>query len=193
MAERVVGIDFSLTCTGVGTIVQQSGQTPTALAVTFGSTGKRADSLPDRHERITGLAERVLEYCAEARLAVIEGVLTASFKGGSVMDRHAGWWAIVGGLIRREVPVAVILPPSLKLAIAASGKADKAAVAIAIERLWPGLDVSSSDVSDAVGLAHLGAVRLGWDVPTLERHQKVKATWPELPDPCATGASLVST
>jgi Holliday junction resolvasome RuvABC endonuclease subunit len=191
VSERIVGIDFSLTCTGVGEIVRQPGAAPVASAATFGSSGNRADTLPDRHERLTDLANRVVEHCAGARLAVVE-LPTTGARGASPIDRHHAWWLIVGGLVRREVPVATVASTSLKLAIAGSGRADKAALAIAVERLWPGLDVSSSDVSDAVGMAHLGAVRLGWDVPTLERHHQVKAVWPELPDPCADGSALVS-
>jgi len=71
---------------------------------------------------------------------------------------------------------------ALTLAIARSGKADKAALAVALTRLWPQADVTSSDCCDAAGLAHLGAVRLGWDVPTLQRHRACKAEWPDCLD-----------
>jgi len=71
---------------------------------------------------------------------------------------------------------------ALTLAIARSGKADKAALAVALTRLWPQADVTSSDCCDAVGLAHLGAVRLGWDVPTLQWYRACKAEWPDCLD-----------
>lgn len=177
--SRVVGLDLSMTCTGIG-ILTQTGQGVKVATGTVTSKGKRAASLVDRHARLTELGADILHHTRAACLAVIEGP-TPGVKGGSPIDRHALWWFVVGGLVRRGVPVAVVAPTSLKLAIAGSGRADKAAVAVALTRLWPDADVTSSDVSDAVGLAHLGAVALGWDVPTLERHRQVKwSDWPEV-------------
>lgn len=181
--SRVVGIDFSMTCTGVGVLSSAAGQ-PRADTFTVTSTGKRADSLPARRLRLRTLASGVMDLASAADLAVIE-LPTNTVKGGSELDRHFGWWLIVDMLMQREVPVATVTSSSLKLAIAGKGNADKAAMAVGVERLWPGMDVSSSDVSDALGLAHLGAVWLGWDVPTLDRHRQVKAVWPEFPAPPA--------
>jgi Holliday junction resolvasome RuvABC endonuclease subunit len=179
--RRVAGIDLSLTCTGVAVCVENSdGATMTTDTVT--SKGVRAATLIDRHARLVTLADAIVSHADRCDLAVIEAPTPAT-KGGSPIDRHALWWFVVGALIRREVPVASIVGSSLKLAIAGKGNCDKAALAVAMERLWPGMDVSSSDVSDAAGLAHLGAVWLGMDVPTLERHRTVKAEWPSTPDP----------
>jgi Holliday junction resolvasome RuvABC endonuclease subunit len=177
----ICGIDYSLTCTGLA-LMSQLRDGPVKLTTgTVTSKGTRAASLPDRHERITTIGKEILHFAGKAELAVIEG-LTPGAKGGSPVDRFAGWWFVVGGLIRRGVPVAVVAPTSLKLAIAGKGNADKAAVAVAVERLWPDTEITSSDVSDAVGLAHLGAVAWGWDVSTLERHRQVKWTeWPGEP------------
>jgi crossover junction endodeoxyribonuclease RuvC len=188
--SRVVGIDFSMTCTGIGILTCGRDGLVHADAATADSAGHNKDSLVQRRARLRGLRDTVLAHALPADLAVVEGVVTARLKGGSPLDRHYGWWLIVDSLIKNDVPVATVDPASLKLAVAGSGKADKAAVAIAIERLWPGLEVSSSDVSDAVGLAHLGAVHLGWDVKTLDRHRQVKAAWPVLPDPSADGRDV---
>lgn len=175
--SRVCGLDLSLTCCGVAICVDHAGGTA-MMAETVTSKGARHASLVDRYERLALLSKTVLGLTAGADLAVIEGAFS-SVRGASPIDRFGLFWAVAGTLIRREIPVAVIAPTSLKLAIAGKGNADKAALAIAVERLWPGLDVSSSDVSDAAGLAHLGAVRLGMDVPTLERHRTCKAEWPD--------------
>lgn len=185
--KRVVGLDLSLQCTGIGVITQRVGRPCIASAATVTSKGKRAASLIDRHARLTELGADVVHHAATAELAVVEGPFVGGTKGGSPIDRMALFWFVVGALIRREVPVAVIAPMSLKLAIAGKGNADKATLAVALTRLWPDVDVTSSDVSDAVGLAHLGAVYLGWDVVTLERHRSVKAEWPIFPDPTAKG------
>jgi Holliday junction resolvasome RuvABC endonuclease subunit len=174
--RRVGGVDLSLTCTGVAVCVETSRGIKMVTS-TVTSKGKRAASLVDRHERLTELGNDILHHAGMCDLVVIEGPFTGT-KGGSPIDRHALFWFVAGGLIRREVATAVIAPTSLKLAIAGKGNADKAAVAVALARLWPDVDVTSSDVSDAAGLAHLGAVWLGMDVPTLERHKTVKAEWP---------------
>lgn len=174
---KVAGLDLSLTCTGIAICIDTSRGTK-MVTDTITSKGKRAASLVDRHARLTELGNGIVHHASVCDLAVIEAPL-AMYKGGSPIDRHALWWFVVGGLIRREVPVATVNVSSLKLAIAGKGGADKAALAVALMRLWPDVDVTSSDVSDAAGLAHLGAVWLGMDVPVLERHRTVKAEWPE--------------
>lgn len=180
----VVGLDLSMTRTGIGVITETSKgpRISTGVAV---STGKRADTLISRHERLTKLGAEILHHCpgpgvlpSQTCLAVVEGTITGM--GGSALDRNALWWFVVGGLLRREIPVAVVAPTSVKLAITGSGKADKAAVAASMKDMWPDLVIGSSDVADAAGLAHLGAVALGWDVKTLARHKAVKwSDWPE--------------
>lgn len=170
---HVAGVDFSMTACGVARLTAD-GEMDTDVVK---SVGKRADSLVDRHERLTMHADAIIESVGYADLAVIEGPSFGSVGGGQ-FDRYAGWWFVVSGLMRREVPVAVMPPASLKLAIADHGRADKAAMASAITRMYPDITVFSSDISDAMGLAHLGAVRLGWPVKTLERHKKAKCMWP---------------
>lgn len=181
MSRRIVGIDPSLTCTGIATLTRFDDHVDVVTCTAI-SSGRRADSLLDRRGRIRDLANRIVDHTTAPALAVIE-LPTFGVKGGSSLDRNGFWWFVVDAFAQREVPVATVTATSLKLAIAGKGNADKAAVAVAVERLWPGLEVSSSDVSDAVGLAHLGAVWLGWDVKTLDRHREVKAAWPVLPEP----------
>ena len=184
---KVAGLDLSLTCSGIAVCVENSAGT-SMVTDTVTSKGVRAATLVDRHRRLSTLADGIIGYAEVCDLAVIEGPFVGS-KGGSPIDRMALFWMVAGTLIRRNVPVAVIAPTSLKLAIAGKGNADKASLAVALMRLWPDVDVTSSDVSDAAGLAHLGAVWLGMDVPTLERHRAVKAEWPASLDPAAEAAA----
>ena len=174
---RVAGLDLSLTCTGIALCIDTRRGTR-MLTDTVTSKGKRAAALVDRHARLVELRNDIVHHASVCDLVVIEAPTPAT-KGGSPIDRHALWWMVAGALIQREVPVAAIVGSSLKLAITGKGNCDKAAVAAAMVRLWPDTDVTSSDVSDAAGLAHLGAVWLGMDVPTLERHKTVKAEWPD--------------
>lgn len=184
MTTRVAGVDLSLVCTGIALCIRTRDET-TMVTSTVTSKGKRAALIPDRHARLSTLVADILRYVGTVDLAVIEGPFAG--KGGSPIDRFGLWWSVVGGLVRREVPVAVVPPTSLKLAITGRGNADKAALSASLVRLWPEVEVTSSDVADAAGLAHLGAVWLGWPVHTLERHRTVKAEWPLFPDPRAVG------
>jgi len=173
---KCAGLDLSLTCTGIAICLETSRGTK-MVTDTITSKGKRAASLVERHARLTELGNGILHHAGVCDLAVIEGLFTGP-KAGSLIDRAALFWFVAGGLIRREVPVAIVPPTSLKLAIFGSGKADKVQLALAVQRLWPDFD-GNADMADAAGLAHLGAVWLGMDVPTLERHKTVKAEWPE--------------
>lgn len=174
--KRVVGLDLSLTKSGVAVIVATSRGVK-LVTDTVSSTGKRADNLVTRHARITTLAKELMHHASVADLVVIEGLFVGP-NAGSLIDRSALFWWMAGGLIRRDVPVAVIPPTSVKLGIAGKGNADKVQVALAMAKMWPDADLGNNDSADAAGLAHLGAVWLGMDVPTLERHKQVKAEWP---------------
>lgn len=181
--KRVVGLDLSLTKTGIGIIVSASRGTK-LVTDTIGSTGKRADTLVSRHGRITTLSKEIMHHAAVADLVVIEG-LFAGPNAGSLIDRAALFWHVAGGLIRREVPVAVIQPQAMKKGIvgragSAKDKVDKVHVALAVAKLYPDADLGGNDSADAAALAHLGAVWLGLDVPTLAHHRAVVAEWPEL-------------
>lgn len=172
---HIVGIDLSLTCAGIARITR-TGQLVTGVVE---SAGKRADRIPARHARITSVADRIALQLGSPDFAVIEGCTGSP--GGSPLDRHHLWWLVVGALVRAEVPVAVIQPNTLKKAIGGHGRADKVVVAMAVSKLYPA-DVdqlTGNDTTDAAALAHLGAVHLGWDVPTLARHREAKFTeWP---------------
>lgn len=173
----VAGIDFSLTCTGVA-LAKLADGVVSMDTETVKSSGKIKDSLVERHQRLCHLASDIAEIVGYADLAVIEGPSFGSVGGGQ-FDRYAGWWFTVSRLRGRDIPIAVVPPSSLKLAITGMGNADKAAMASAVTRMYPDVTVFSSDTSDAMGLAHLGCVRLGWPVKTLERHKRVKCEWPE--------------
>jgi Holliday junction resolvasome RuvABC endonuclease subunit len=183
---RVVGLDLSLTCTGIA-VCMENGRGVSMASRTVTSTGRRSATLPERHSRLTALGADIVHSASTADLVVVEGLFNAGASAGALVDRAALFWFVVGALVRREVPVAVVAPSALKLAMTGSGKADKAALATALVRLWPETDVTSSDVSDAAGLAHLGAVALGMGVPVLERHRRVKWTeWPLFGTPTAS-------
>lgn len=177
--DRVAGIDTSLTSSGVAIITRRVSGDCIATTTTITSRGKRDDGLPERANRMTGLAGDIDRAAGPAVLVVIENPAHGA-KGGSPMDRHHLWWLVVARLITRGVPVALCAPATRAKFATGTGRADKAAVSAAVTRLWPGLELANSDEADALALAHAGAVRLGWEVPTLQRHHDALAgiRWP---------------
>lgn len=134
--QRVAGIDTSLTSSGIGIITRRGDGVCLASATTITSRGRRADGLPERATRITELAQAIDRAVGPVVLAVVESPAHGA-QGGSPMDRHHLWWLIVGRLLARGVPVAVCAPATRAKFATGTGRADKAAVAAAIARLWP--------------------------------------------------------
>lgn len=191
----VVGLDLDLAKCGIGIVTYRperndccvAAQRLTAPLRKTGppdAKGKPTESLTDRHARIVDIAETACATALIAELVMIENKFAGS-PGGKSIDRHGAYWYVVGRCLRKGIPVVEIAPTSLKLAIAGDGRADKAKVSGALARLWPDLVVESEDEADALGLAHLGAVWLGWPVTALERHHQVKASWPPPQDQIA--------
>lgn len=181
--KRVIGLDLSLTKSGIAVIVA-TARGVKLVTDTVSSTGKRGDSMVQRHARITGLSKEIMHHASVADLVVVEG-LFAGPNAGSLVDRAGLMWHVVGGLIRREVPVAVIAPQAMKKGIvgragSVKDKVDKVHVALAVAKLYPDADLGGNDSADAAALAHLGAVWLGLDVPSLAHHRAVVAEWPEM-------------
>lgn len=186
--SRVVGVDLSIRATGIGVITQRVDRPPIVSAAEFKTVlvksgpgrGKvhSTETLRDRVCRSRAIAADVCHQALLADLVVLEGLFTGP-NAGKLLDRASTWMRIADRCIAADVPVAVVAPSALKLAITGSGRSDKAAMASALARLWPDLVIGSDNEVDAVACAHLGAVALGWPVVTLARHRDVKWTeWP---------------
>jgi Holliday junction resolvasome RuvABC endonuclease subunit len=173
---RVVGIDPSLTSTGVAVVWRGVQGT---LAATIATKGKRADTLVDRRNRIGHIVEKLGEYWGSADLVVVEGPAGAT-PGGSTWDRAGLWWAIVHSVMD-YCSVAVVSPTTRAKWATGNGRADKAAVAVAMSRRAPDVDLSTSDEADALALAWMGAQWLGWRPVRSKVEQACldAARWPE--------------
>lgn len=197
MMRRVVGIDLSLTKTGIGVVTQRVDGTCVASGALFRHTrpagkAKRAKldlpaaaTLAERHQAFTAGSRDIRQAVDRAELVVIyQGYTSAPGQGDQRHDVLAMWWSVVGPLLKRGVPVAELHDTSARKALTGKGahggrEANKVATALAVRGLWPDVELESDDVADALGAAHLGAVALGWDVETLARHREVK--WGEWP------------
>lgn len=173
---RVAGLDYSITATGIAIITQRINTTCTIDTSTIRTKPTPHATLADQYNRLDTIAHAIYHAACQPNLVIIESL---SFGSKGQLDRlWAGWWITVGLFVKAGIPVATITPGALKLALTGKGTSDKSVMGGHLRKLWPNLEYRNDNEVDAAGLAHLGAVRLAWNVPTLERHKQVKAEWP---------------
>lgn len=181
---RVVGIDVSLTSTGIAHLHIAGGMV-IASTVAVLSKGHRGDTLAQRHARMRDIRGQISDWLYGTResptLTVIEGPSYGS-TGGSAWDRAGLWWR-VAGMAMACGPVAVVAPTTRAKWATGKGNADKAAVAAAMARYAPAVDITNSDEADALALAYMGAQKIGWINASGAAQYKVldSVTWPEIP------------
>lgn len=159
---RVVGIDLSLTATGVARIDDTSGS---ATVDTQVIKSKPDDgTLTGRRGRLEAIVDAVVGWAYDAHLAVIEGPSYGS-SGRGTWDRAGLWWWVVSVLDLTCVPV-IEVPPKTRAKWATNkGNAGKPAVSVAVGRLWPDVPLRDDNDTDALALATIGAQLVGIDVP----------------------------
>lgn len=153
---RVIGIDASLASTGVAVHYPDGRIVVDHIA----TKGKRDETLADRRNRIRLIANGLKEFWGTADLVVMEGPAGAA-PGGSTWDRAGLWWAIVDR-VGQYCPVVVVAPTTRAKWATGNGGADKAAVAVAMARRAPDVEMTNSDEADALALAWMGAQWIGW-------------------------------
>jgi Holliday junction resolvasome RuvABC endonuclease subunit len=167
-ATVVIGLDLSLTASGLARLTfgqdWQGKEGWLADTWTRPSAPRPRETLSDRHHRVVHICADILGFTVPCDLVVIEGQSYGS-TGGKATDRAYLWWRVVGRLLDHEVPVVVVPPATVKKWAAASGRADKAAVAAAVGRLWPDVEIRNENEGDALALASIGAQLLELNVP----------------------------
>jgi Holliday junction resolvasome RuvABC endonuclease subunit len=159
----VCGIDTSLTATGLARITWASQ----AVAVDThrtGITGVTNMDYPGKHQAVTDLAGRILDWVLPAALVVIEEPVSDP-RSTSTWERAYLWWAVVGRLLDREVPLMVVAPAAAKKWATGSGRADKDDMVSAMARMWPQVERVKNDTADALALAGIGLQLLDGPVP----------------------------
>jgi Holliday junction resolvasome RuvABC endonuclease subunit len=178
----VLGLDLSLTGTGIATIPSDMppGRVDTERVVTTGRRGDDLDAMDSRMVHITDQVSTWLNPLQFPVLVIIEGPALGAV-GGSTWDRAGLWWRVVHKLLGYEIPLAVVHPNTRAKWAAGRGNAKKDEVAVAVSRLWPQVPECSNDEWDALALATMGAQHLGWDVPQRAHHAQSRAVvdWPE--------------
>lgn len=166
----VVGLDLSLTSTGIAIADDNGGRTRTIR------TAKLTDT-----RRLRTIVDDVILTCFEEQpaLVVIEGPSYGS-TGGMQHERGGLWWMVAEALDDRGYARAVMTPTALKKYATGSGSASKDAVLIATCRRFPGFD-GDNNAADALWLAAAGADHLGCPLvhmPAVNRSALAKVQWP---------------
>ena len=175
MPSRVVGIDPSLAATGVA---DADGGLHTIR-----TKGKRGDPVAARALRLSMITARLRPYVVGADLMVIEG---PAF-GKSNIGTHQGaglWWRIVQLAHAAGVRIAILGPSQLKMLATGHGKAEKADIQAAMQRI-SGRRAADSDQADAWWLRQAGLIHVGHpdaldalDLPQANRVTLDKVVWP---------------
>jgi crossover junction endodeoxyribonuclease RuvC len=172
---EVVGLDLSLTCTGVAGYGYVERVT---------STGHENATLVDRQTRLTAIEQKIratLAVGALPELIVVEGPSYAS-KSGQQWDRAGLWWRVLDHLMLLDYPVAVVPPSVLKKYATGKGNASKQEVMLAASRRYPWADIVDDNTADAQVLYAMGCDWLGHQlasVPQVNRNALASVAWPE--------------
>lgn len=187
---RILGLDISLTSTGVAVITTGPFGTSVATHTIETAPPKRAKgdktpaTVPERRERLRTISDLGLSFtpvCPD--IAVLEAPSYGSV-GGSTWDRAGAWWLVVDRLHSCGIPVAIVPPKTRALWATGSGASSKSPIAVHLSRMWPDVDPGISDDEwDALALATMGGQHLGAIPVELARHreQVAKIAWPDIP------------
>jgi crossover junction endodeoxyribonuclease RuvC len=159
-AIKVVGLDLSLTSTGVAVATQDGAITDRII-----SKPTPKATLADRAVRIGLITARVVDFVRGADLVVIESPTYAT-STGSQHDRSGLWWLVVNRLIAGTMPVVEISPTTRCRYATGRGNASKDDVLSAVIRRYPHVDVNGNDEADSLVLAAMGARHLGHPLET---------------------------
>lgn len=167
---RVIGLDLSLTSTGV--------------ALPDGTTYRIRTRAKDGDRRLLHIRDHVRYDLSKHRphLAVIEDLPKHAMAAGLTAKVHG---AVLCELIDADVPYAYVVPATLKSYACDNGRADKADMAAAAY-LAAGaefVDDKGGDQADAWWLRAAGHDHYGvplFSLPQAQRARLTKVTWPEV-------------
>lgn len=162
-APRVVGLDLSLTSTGVACVTRGDGLGHDVQVRRVLSKPTAHPSLADRSRRLRRLAGETTALCAGAALIVVEGPAYAS-TSGAAHDRAGYWWLVVGRLTGAGLNVVEVPPASVKTYATGKGNAGKDDVLTAAVRRYPHVEFAGNDEADALVLAAMGARFAGFPI-----------------------------
>lgn len=170
----VVGLDLSLTRTGVTRIICEPDPAArpriTCRSVTARvrqvKKGDEPHTVAERSARVRRLTGDTTALCAGADLVVVEGPSYAS-DTGKAHDRAGYWWLVVARLTGAGLHVVEVPPSALKMYALGKGGgagAGKDDVLAAVVRRYHDVEFSGNDEADSLVLAAMGARFIGQPV-----------------------------
>jgi Holliday junction resolvasome RuvABC endonuclease subunit len=184
----VIGLDLSLTSTGIAVIDTATGDTTVERIV---SKGKKDATLDERRNRLLQLQYAVQTSITKAHemtevnsvpLIVIEQP-AFSRQTGHMHDRSGLWWLVVSHA-GKWYHVAEVSPTTRAKYATGKGNAGKDAVLAAVVRRYPQVEVTGNDEADSLILAAIGARHLGAPIedslPQAHLAAMDAVRWPEL-------------
>lgn len=195
--SHIVGLDLSLTSAGVAVLstvistryAEKGHQLEPVLLRCYGEDGSENATYQQRSRRVRrqiGGLRTVLKGF-DIALAVIEGPIYAGKILPSYFDRAGLFHGVYGFLDAWNIPIAVIPNNTGHQFVTGRGRpVDKAKTDVVEEtrKWWPGGPrVHNSDEGDALGLALMGAMHLGFKPPfrpgARHYHAIACAEWPK--------------
>lgn len=146
-APVVVGLDLSLTATGVATIYQDGlGDADTVASKTMGGL------LYGRTVRLNSLEVKIHQAVPMNAIVAIE-TPAHNQTSGHHHDRSGLWWLVVSGLIGSGHTVYEVATTQVKKYATGKGNASKMEVMAAAIKRYPQFDIANDNEADAVILA----------------------------------------
>lgn len=180
---QIIGLDLSLTSTGVAVVNHSPTFGTTAAVDSIQSKGKATATLTDRSTRLRGLVGKITDHARNADLIVIEGPSFGQARQGGQHDRAGLWWLTVARLTGLGLTVVEVAPATRAKYATGKGNAGKDAVLAAVVRRYADVDVTGNDEADALVLAAMGARWAGHPIddplPALQLAAMAKPQWPD--------------
>lgn len=137
-----------------------------AQLLSVGHPGKDSASWDDRSNRIVSQTRLVLSKIPRATgLVVMEDLPSHVRLLPSFRDRCVLWGGLYSALRARDTEVAVCNPKTRAKWATGSGNADKKLVLACVRDQWPNIRIPNDDCADALTMAAMGALKLGWTLP----------------------------
>ena len=180
---RIIGLDLSLTATGVAIIEIDDGGPfyPRTRTVQSSAAGMGIEGRALRMATICNLIEAHVCGFLPSDLVIIEQP-AFSRTTGHHHDRSGLWWLAVNRALQHSCTVVEVTPGGLKKYLTGKGSAGKDEVLLAVARRFPEVDVANNNEADALGLAAMGADHLGAPLalmPASHRAALDAVAWPE--------------
>lgn len=167
---KVIGLDLSLTSTGVA-----------SSAGWVNCIATKPAQFPNTFARLRHIRAEVLLHARGADLIVVEQLAIGS-QTGQHLTRAGLWHLVMEAIDSAGIPWTSATTQQLKKYATGKGNASKDATLLAVARRFPEWDITGNDEADSLALAAMGSDHLGHplaDMPQVNREALDKVRWPD--------------